>query len=73
MEAAARGDQKGQVAALSNRLLDAVALVGPPARCIERLGAFREAGAELPIIAPGGGSDPVGNTKRLMKIFSKAI
>ncbi|HEV3113519.1 MAG TPA: LLM class flavin-dependent oxidoreductase [Candidatus Binataceae bacterium] len=73
MEAATRGDQKAQVAALSNRLLDAVALVGPPARCIERLAAFREAGAELPIIAPGGGSDPVGNTRRLMKIFSKAI
>jgi len=73
MEAATRGDQKAQVAALSNRLLDSVALVGPAERCIERLAAFREAGAELPIIAPGGGPDPVSNTKRLIKIFSKAI
>src|SRR5215469_7760590 len=35
MEAATRGDQKAQVAALSNRLLDSVALVGPAERCIE--------------------------------------
>jgi alkanesulfonate monooxygenase SsuD/methylene tetrahydromethanopterin reductase-like flavin-dependent oxidoreductase (luciferase family) len=73
MEAAARGDHKAQAAALTNRLVDAVALVGPPERCIERLAAFREAGAELPIIAPGGGQDPVGNTRRAIKIFSKAI
>jgi 5,10-methylenetetrahydromethanopterin reductase len=73
MEAAARGDQKAQVAAMSNRLVDAVALVGPASRCIERLAAFREAGAELPIIAPGPGADPVSNTKRLIQIFSKAI
>lgn len=73
MEAARRGDQKGQVAALSNRLLDALALVGPAARCIERLAAFREAGAQMPIIVPGAGSDPVGNTRNMIRIFSKAI
>jgi hypothetical protein len=27
----------------------------------------------MPIIVPGTGSDPVGNTKRLIKVFSKAI
>jgi alkanesulfonate monooxygenase SsuD/methylene tetrahydromethanopterin reductase-like flavin-dependent oxidoreductase (luciferase family) len=73
MDAAARGDRKAQAAAVSNRLVDAVALVGPPQRCIERLAAFREAGAELPIIAPGAAQDAVGNTKRIIKIFSKAI
>ncbi|MGO9060379.1 MAG: LLM class flavin-dependent oxidoreductase [Candidatus Binataceae bacterium] len=73
MEAAQRGDQKGQAAALSNRLVDALTLVGPPSRCIERLAAFREAGAQMPIIVPGTGSDPVGNTRNLIKIFSKAI
>lgn len=73
MEAAARGDQKGQVAALSNRLLDAVALVGPASRCIERLAAFREAGAEMPIIVPSAaGGDPVAGIRNLIKVFSKA-
>jgi len=73
MDAAQRGDQKAQAAALSNRLVDALALVGPASRCIERLAAFREAGAQMPIIVPGMGSDPVANTKRLIKVFSKAI
>jgi 5,10-methylenetetrahydromethanopterin reductase len=72
MEAAARGDRKAQVAALSNRLVDAVALVGPASRCIERLAAFREAGAEMPIIAPGG-PDTMENTRRLIQVFAKAI
>jgi 5,10-methylenetetrahydromethanopterin reductase len=73
MDAAQRGDQQAQAAALSNRLVDALALVGPASRCIERLAAFREAGAQMPIIVPGAGTDPVGNTRRLMKVFSKAI
>jgi 5,10-methylenetetrahydromethanopterin reductase len=73
MEAAARGDQKAQVAALSNRLLDAVALVGPASRCLERLAAFREAGAGMPIIVPSAaGGDPVAGIRNLIKVFSKA-
>ncbi len=72
MEAAARGDQKAQVAAVSNRLVDAVTLAGPASRCIERLAAFREAGAELPILAPGG-PDTMENTRRAIEIFSKVI
>jgi alkanesulfonate monooxygenase SsuD/methylene tetrahydromethanopterin reductase-like flavin-dependent oxidoreductase (luciferase family) len=72
MEAAARGDHKAQVAAVSNRLVDSVALVGPASRCIERLSAFREAGAQMPIIAPGG-PDTMENTRKLIQIFSKAI
>ena len=72
MEAAARGDRKAQAAAMSNRLLDSVALVGPASRCIERLSAFREAGAEMVIIGPGG-PDTMENTKKLIQVFSKAI
>jgi alkanesulfonate monooxygenase SsuD/methylene tetrahydromethanopterin reductase-like flavin-dependent oxidoreductase (luciferase family) len=44
-------------AALSDRLLDAVCLVGPLARCREQLAAFRAAGADLPILVPPIGVD----------------
>jgi alkanesulfonate monooxygenase SsuD/methylene tetrahydromethanopterin reductase-like flavin-dependent oxidoreductase (luciferase family) len=50
--AAARGDRAGAVAAVSDRMLDEVLLVGPLARCRERLAAFREAGIDYPLIAP---------------------
>jgi alkanesulfonate monooxygenase SsuD/methylene tetrahydromethanopterin reductase-like flavin-dependent oxidoreductase (luciferase family) len=74
IEAAQRGDQKAQAAALSNRLVDAVALVGPASRCIERLAAFREAGAQMPIIVPSAaGGDPVAGIRNLIKVFSKAV
>jgi hypothetical protein len=40
---------------LSDRLLDAVCLLGPPAVCRDRLAALREAGvARRPILLPGG-------------------
>jgi alkanesulfonate monooxygenase SsuD/methylene tetrahydromethanopterin reductase-like flavin-dependent oxidoreductase (luciferase family) len=38
--------------ALTDDMLDAVALLGPAERCRERLEAFREAGVQLPIIVP---------------------
>ena len=42
-------------ASLSDRLLDAVCLIGPMARCREQLAAFRAAGLDLPIlVAPIG-------------------
>ena len=44
-------------AALSERLLDAVCLIGPPERCLERLEAFRAAGVDLPILMPPIGVD----------------
>ena len=52
MAAAQRGDKNAVEAAMSDRLLDSMALIGPPVRCLERLAAFRAAGAELPIIRP---------------------
>jgi alkanesulfonate monooxygenase SsuD/methylene tetrahydromethanopterin reductase-like flavin-dependent oxidoreductase (luciferase family) len=42
--------------AFTDELLDAVALIGPPERCREKLQAFRGAGLRLPIIVP----NPVG-------------
>ncbi len=38
--------------ALSDRLLDAVCLIGPMARCREQLAAFRTSGVDLPILYP---------------------
>jgi len=50
--ALAGGDRAGAMAALSDRLLDAVLLVGPPARCRERLAALREAGISWVLLGP---------------------
>ncbi len=50
-EAGAGGDS------LSDRLLDAVCLIGPMSRCREQLQAFRAAGVDLPILSPPIGVD----------------
>jgi alkanesulfonate monooxygenase SsuD/methylene tetrahydromethanopterin reductase-like flavin-dependent oxidoreductase (luciferase family) len=44
-------------AALSDRLLDSFCLLGPVARCQERLSAYRAAGVALPILIPPIGPD----------------
>jgi alkanesulfonate monooxygenase SsuD/methylene tetrahydromethanopterin reductase-like flavin-dependent oxidoreductase (luciferase family) len=45
--------ERGQgLVGLSDRLLDAVCLLGPLARCREQLAAFRSAGVDLPILVP---------------------
>lgn len=48
----AAGDTSATIAALSDRLLDEVLLVGPPARCREQLHAFREAGVAWVSLGP---------------------
>ena len=45
------------MAGLSDRLLDAICLLGPKERCQEQLAAFRAAGVELPILYPPIGVD----------------
>ncbi len=47
-ERLAKGDANG----VSDRMAEAVSLIGPPSRCREQLAAFREAGVQLPIITP---------------------
>jgi len=57
---AAEADQAEQGAggdALSDRLLDAICLIGPVARCRERIAQYREAGLDLPILWPALGVD----------------
>lgn len=46
----AAGDQARLAAAISDRLIDEYCLVGPPARCRERLAAWRETGATLAVM-----------------------
>jgi alkanesulfonate monooxygenase SsuD/methylene tetrahydromethanopterin reductase-like flavin-dependent oxidoreductase (luciferase family) len=49
---AARMERGGGQDALTDRLLDAVCLLGPITRCREQLEAFRTAGVDLPILMP---------------------
>jgi len=48
----AEGLAKGNANAVSDKMAEAVSLVGPPSRCREQLAAFREAGVQLPILVP---------------------
>jgi alkanesulfonate monooxygenase SsuD/methylene tetrahydromethanopterin reductase-like flavin-dependent oxidoreductase (luciferase family) len=54
-EKAVRMEDGDGAAALSDRLLDAVCLLGSASRCREQLATFRAAGVDLPILLP-----PVG-------------
>ena len=51
-EEAALMEQGQGMASLSDRLLDAICLLGPMDRCREQLAAFRGAGVGLPILYP---------------------
>jgi alkanesulfonate monooxygenase SsuD/methylene tetrahydromethanopterin reductase-like flavin-dependent oxidoreductase (luciferase family) len=48
-----RGDRVAQEAALTEKLIDTLAFVGPVARFIERIEEYREAGAQMMNIVPG--------------------
>lgn len=56
-EEAMKAEQGAGAAALSDRLLDAVCLIGPISRCRDQLAAYREAGSDLPILSPPIGAD----------------
>ena len=73
MEAAAKGDMAKTAAAISEPMVDAIALVGPEARCIERLEQYRKQGAEIPIIVPNAvNEDYPACVRRLLKAFAKS-
>jgi alkanesulfonate monooxygenase SsuD/methylene tetrahydromethanopterin reductase-like flavin-dependent oxidoreductase (luciferase family) len=61
-------EKGGGGAALSDRLLDAVCLLGPLARCREQLAAFRAAGTDLPILMP---SVDVDGARALIRAFAR--
>jgi alkanesulfonate monooxygenase SsuD/methylene tetrahydromethanopterin reductase-like flavin-dependent oxidoreductase (luciferase family) len=54
-EEAEKGEAGAGGEALSDRVLDAICLIGPVGRCRERLAQYREAGLDLPILWPAFG------------------
>ena len=56
-EEADRAEQGAGSDALSDRVLDAICLIGPVSRCRDRLAEYRAAGLDLPILWPGLGVD----------------
>ena len=67
-----KGDQAGLAAAASDRLIDAVTIYGPAARCRERLAALSETGVDMIAIMPGavGGEDTLFSVKRCLAAFA---
>ena len=51
-DAWARGDHAAATRAVSDALIDSVCIAGTPARCRERIDAYRASGIDLPMIAP---------------------
>ncbi len=73
-DAVKRRDYRGAAAAISENLADALALVGPFARCRERLEEYRESGAQLPVIVPGQvAGDYAATVRNAIKLFAKTI
>jgi alkanesulfonate monooxygenase SsuD/methylene tetrahydromethanopterin reductase-like flavin-dependent oxidoreductase (luciferase family) len=72
MEASKRRDSGAMAAAVSKELADAVALIGPASRCIERLKAYQEQGADVLILAPNPvNEDYAAGVRRVHKAFAK--
>ncbi|MGA2411293.1 MAG: LLM class flavin-dependent oxidoreductase [Candidatus Binataceae bacterium] len=70
MDAATRRDAPAMASAITEAVADAVALVGPRSRCLERMQAYTAAGADLPIIVPNAvEEDYTTCVRRLLKAF----
>lgn len=67
-EEATKAEQGAGGDLLSDRMLDAICLIGPLSRCREQLTAFRTAGVDLPILSP-----PVGveGTREVIRAFRR--
>src|SRR5579875_1363159 len=63
-----RGDHAAVAAAVSARLIDAITLCGPAARCRERMAELARSGVDMIGIIPGavGGEDPLFSVKRCL-------
>jgi alkanesulfonate monooxygenase SsuD/methylene tetrahydromethanopterin reductase-like flavin-dependent oxidoreductase (luciferase family) len=72
MDAAKRRDTNAMAAAITNELADAVGLIGPASRCIERLEAYRKQGADVMVLAPNPVNEDYATCVRnVHKAFSK--
>jgi alkanesulfonate monooxygenase SsuD/methylene tetrahydromethanopterin reductase-like flavin-dependent oxidoreductase (luciferase family) len=63
-----RAEQGAGGDALSDYLLDAICLLGPVSRCLERLAEYREAGLDLPILWPAIGAE---SAKEVIAAFGR--
>jgi 5,10-methylenetetrahydromethanopterin reductase len=71
-EAARRNDAAAMTAAVTEPMVDALALVGPESRCFERLEQYRKHGGDLPIlIANAVNEDYTTSVRRVAKAFAK--
>ncbi len=72
MAAAKVGDANAMAAAVTEPMIDSLALVGPEARCFERLEQYRKHGAQLPILVPNAvNEDYSTSVRRIAKSFAK--
>jgi 5,10-methylenetetrahydromethanopterin reductase len=72
MAAAKRSDATAMATAITEPMIDSLALVGPEARCLERLEQYRKLGAELPIIVPNVVNEDYSTSiRRIIKSFAK--
>jgi alkanesulfonate monooxygenase SsuD/methylene tetrahydromethanopterin reductase-like flavin-dependent oxidoreductase (luciferase family) len=72
MAAAKRGDATAMAAAVTEPMIDSLALVGPESRCFERLEQYRKQGADLPIIVPNAvNEDYPASVRRIVKSFAR--
>jgi alkanesulfonate monooxygenase SsuD/methylene tetrahydromethanopterin reductase-like flavin-dependent oxidoreductase (luciferase family) len=71
MDAAKRRDPDAMTSAVSEEMVDALALVGPQARCHQRLDQYRRAGAEIPILVPNAVEEDYSTgVRRVLKAFA---
>ncbi|HZP44092.1 MAG TPA: LLM class flavin-dependent oxidoreductase [Candidatus Binataceae bacterium] len=71
-QAAARRDPKAMAAAITNDLADAVALVGPASRCLERLEQYRLQNPDILIFAPNAiNEDYASAVRRIHRAFAR--
>jgi 5,10-methylenetetrahydromethanopterin reductase len=67
-----QGDKAAQEAALTDRLIDSLAFVGPVSRCIERIEEYREAGAQMLNIVPGS-AETNAELRSTIKAFGRYL
>jgi 5,10-methylenetetrahydromethanopterin reductase len=73
LQAAERGDRAAVAAALSEPMIDAVALIGPAARCRARLEQYRESGSITPVLVSHAVyADYLSAVRENIKVFSTA-
>jgi probable F420-dependent oxidoreductase len=61
----ADGDRRGALAAIPDRVVDALILHGPAASVREQVRAYVEAGVSTPVLMPLAGGDPVATVRAL--------